>query len=953
MYKAQCSIADYATNYELLHFQYDMWLFKTISGALTSGRFRMCSPARSLETKPFSVEYWKWQHRFLIDAVNQFGSPSVFLTISPYEWSFPVPPWLSSLRNLTGKGPTQLAAYETIHITHVLEQIIRGYLCGSNDNKWSNPVFNYNNISSFSNIQTYFYRFEFQGRGTVHVHLLVWLKDLKRIRLNLLRADIPWHHPDLSFLVSNLQKSDKGAMPFNASSTEVLSSNGTASLRLHHPADAFVLNLRGYISSIVPSLKCRMDVQTSDGHGMLLRYVTSYVSKWQDSFHSESLYSIHVGPYQAAYKYLMCMKPLEAEMWLSLSSTKMSWTPSRRKKLAFHSVESLSSNRTYMKYLRRSTSHSDLSFLQWLRLFDAEKGTKHKHGSTLVGVKMVSMFKDFFFFQHLALNYPHSAVQQLFHAEHESIPEAIKFFSAAYTLMNHFWSVPTNIRSYLFEQGHKSWFINTVVARVESLTDHFKLWQRHVIQSPHTTTANVFDVAPLEDPLQSRFLQVFRASLLKRDEHYENCLGENDEDSEEQEEDASDVEFDVTHEQSASNHMRHQRLELTDEDVDWRKVLLLTGKPGTGKTHCVKSAIHEAIEQDRDILVATPTGFLASTYSASFPQGIETDTVHAAFKYPVSPAVPAETNWDLMRYDVIVLDEVSMVSKSIMQHVVTTVNQLSLRPLLVMCGDKCQQQPIETVDNTTTQVPSILGERDFYSIAHHIHLTTQHRCEDEELLNILNHLRYYKPSNELLEKIHGGRVLTASSSPTQGDLERVLKQRPCATFVTVSRKATNFINQVAIDYLFRDTLPLMHVQFDCDLPPMPIYENLQVIITQNRDKKNGIVNGQRAFVKLVQNKTVFLTLPNGSVVSTHLVTYSKPDGSVKTSYPFVPAYSVTICKSQGQTLPEVVIWMDAKIVPAGAAYVALSRVKRLENLFFLTETAKDQYRPAADDIRTV
>ena len=103
-----------------------MWLFKTVSGALTSGRFRMCSPARSLEAKPFSVEYWKWQHRYLLDAVNQFGAPSVFLTISLYEWSFPVPSWLSSIRDLTGRGPSQLAAFETTHITHVLEQIIRG-----------------------------------------------------------------------------------------------------------------------------------------------------------------------------------------------------------------------------------------------------------------------------------------------------------------------------------------------------------------------------------------------------------------------------------------------------------------------------------------------------------------------------------------------------------------------------------------------------------------------------------------------------------------------------------------------------------------------------------------------------------------------------------------------------------------------------------------------------------
>ena len=169
LHKVQSTILDYGTDYDLLHFHYDLWLFKTVSGALTSCRFRMCSPARSLETKPFSVEYWKWQHRFLFDAVLQCG-PSIFLSISFNEWSFPVPPWLASLRFLTGKGATQLPSFETTHITHVLEQIIRGYLCVSNEKKWSKHVFNYNNIATFSNIQTYFYRFEFQGRGTVFVH---------------------------------------------------------------------------------------------------------------------------------------------------------------------------------------------------------------------------------------------------------------------------------------------------------------------------------------------------------------------------------------------------------------------------------------------------------------------------------------------------------------------------------------------------------------------------------------------------------------------------------------------------------------------------------------------------------------------------------------------------------------------------------------------------------------
>ena len=116
------------------------------------------------------------------------------------------------LRDLTGKGPTQLAAFETSHITHVLEQAIRGYLCGSNDKKWSNHVFNYNNIASFDNILTYFYRIEFQGRGSVHIHLLVWLKDIKQIRLNLLRADIPWANDDFTLIIYRNQM--QGLWPY-------------------------------------------------------------------------------------------------------------------------------------------------------------------------------------------------------------------------------------------------------------------------------------------------------------------------------------------------------------------------------------------------------------------------------------------------------------------------------------------------------------------------------------------------------------------------------------------------------------------------------------------------------------------------------------------------------------------------------------------------------------------
>ncbi len=135
-----------------------------------------------------------------------------------------------------------------------------------------------------------------------------------------------------------------------------------------------------------------------------------------------------------------------------------------------------------------------------------------------------------------------------------------------------------------------------------------------------------------------------------------------------------------------------------------------------------------------------------------------------------------------------------MISKHIMQHVLSTINQLSLRPIVIMCGDKYQQQPIMTIDGETTQMSSILEEEDFYSIDKHFHLTKQHHCEDEYLLSILNHLRFYRPSRALLEEIHEGRILCASSIPTDGEIERALSNHPNATVITVSRKASNRIN---------------------------------------------------------------------------------------------------------------------------------------------------------------
>ena len=380
--------------YDLLHFHYDLWLWQTVSGAIACARKLKCSPNRALEAKTFSSEYWKWQHRYLMDAVEQFGPPSLFVTILPFEWTFPCPPWLENLRTKTGKSARNIPTLETLHIVHVLEQLVRGYLCGSNTQRWKNHVFS-NARSKDDNVQTYFHRFEFQQRGTVHLHMLVWLEKVKAMRPNLLRADILRNDLDLAFDVCNLQPSREGALPKNDEPTSMLNLNEHEYISFFHPEEAFVKNLRGYISTVTPALKCRMDVQSTDGQGMILKYASSYVTKWHDAYDGDAMYSKHVGPYEAAYRHLKGMRPLEPEMALSLTSKKISWSKSRTKNVTVHTMK-LKEPKSYEKYLKRIPECEDFSYKQWLRDFnDAPNNPKsYKGGNTLLGTKTRSVFCD-------------------------------------------------------------------------------------------------------------------------------------------------------------------------------------------------------------------------------------------------------------------------------------------------------------------------------------------------------------------------------------------------------------------------------------------------------------------------------------------------------------------------------------------------------------------------------
>ena len=143
---------------------------------------------------------------------------------------------------------------------------------------------------------------------------------------------------------------------------------------------------------------------------------------------------------------------------------------------------------------------------------------------------------------------------------------------------------------------------------------------------------------------------------------------------------------------------------------------MITGEAGTGKSDIFNATIHHCLQQDMNILFSVPTGSsFAGTFRNRFGNQITCDTIHSAFSYPVKSEEHPTINWNLSNYDLILLDEMSMVPERIARHVIATISEITIRPVIVMAGDNQQQQPIETIDKQIMQVHSVLHKRLLYT----------------------------------------------------------------------------------------------------------------------------------------------------------------------------------------------------------------------------------------------
>ena len=646
----------------------------------------------------FSPLYWLSVHWALLDMVRQIGYPKIFWTLSPYEWSMPYHEWVRDEMSKALRSRLHLPVAETLHVTHVLYQTVKGLLVGTTGDKQKDPWQRHllqavDEEGCKCNIHA-FMRLEFQdgtrkaatqdyhGSGRPHLHVLVFCTREALQNMNLdetLSATMPEKVDDADILPgivegSQLDRKGRSGWPIHEGCSGW--DEEQDALVLAHTAEDHAKGPRPYFMDVMETLRCHQDLQVANDDGALRAYVTKCVSKFSDSNHQEWLNDSAEGNAIAAT--VLCRyKPLEPEMILQMFGASMrqwfvttlsgaSGTSLRPGKVTplevelYEKAEWAKGKISLLDFLRKTNKDGKVS--AWMKKKQEEQGKWYMkledfaadykmQGEKIVAAETLSRLKDKFFGQWLMLNVPfrepsdfysHCADQLKLVPEQKDMKMEAMSKSHIQTVMGMIRSTRTLLDKYLTGE----------------LDLQKELAEREQLKEAASKLAAGADPLPEEPDFnaeQQRFMtrvnSAVQRSLTARTSN----------------EDAAD--------------------DLVEDAFKTGKIFVCHGGPGTGKTTVARACVTETLKLDGRVLFAYPTNRQASRMRAKLPNEVDVDTFHASFGLDSEPGACAA---GISQYDLIVADKFSQMQCQHFEHIVKLWQAADNLPALVLLGDELQ-----------------------------------------------------------------------------------------------------------------------------------------------------------------------------------------------------------------------------------------------------------------------
>lgn len=376
--------------------------------------------------------------------------------------------------------------------------------------------------------------------------------------------------------------------------------------------------------------------------------------------------------------------------------------------------------------------------------------------------------------------------------------------------------------------------------------------------------------------------------------------------------------------------------------------VLIVGKAGTGKTTFLRDVVRNC---KKTLAVVAPSGIAAIEAGGQ--------TIHSFFGFNTAAFAPGSKDGKLNltqgqveyinRLQVLIIDEVSMVRADLLDHIDSRLRRIRHidRPFagvqVVMIGDLKQLPPV--VDRRDDEILDDFYKSGFFFESQafrasdflFIEFKKVYRQENEAFISLLNRVR----DNEATDK----DIDVLNKRYTEHCNEDYVH-------LTTHRRIAKRINKERLEalpgkeYGFYGYSEGFFYRKDYPAPDeLYLKKGSKVMFVKNNELE-GYVNGTFGIVESVNSSHIKVrTLMEGRLVDVSRVRwnyevyeFNTEKNEIETrivgwyeQYPLMPAWAITVHKSQGQTFDNVILDLK-KCFAEGQAYVALSRCRSLEGI---------------------